>query len=112
MMPATRFDFIVDQGATFSRDLVLKSNPTTVMNLTGVTVSSARLKTSYDAPTATINLSTSITPLTGVIRIGLTAAQTAGLAAQKYVYDIKILLADGVTVVELLTGVFQVRPGV
>ena len=45
-------------------------------------------------------------------RIGLTAVQTAGLAAGKYVYDIKILLADGTTVVELLTGVFQVRPGV
>jgi len=111
-MPATRFDFIVDQGATFSRDLVLKSSPTTVMDLTGVTVTSARLKTSYDSPSVAINLSTSITPLTGVIRIGLTAGQTAGLVAQKYVYDIKITLADGTTVIELLTGVFQVRPGV
>lgn len=109
-MAAARYDFIIDQGATFSRDLVIKSDATTLKNITGWTPL-AVIKQTYADVSPVITITTSVITVGSIIKMGLTAAQTEGLAAGKYVYDLQVTLPD-TTVLKLITGVIQVNPGV
>lgn len=112
-MSACTWNILADEGATFSRIATWYSAPNTPVNLTGYTAK-MEIRTSTDAPTVTLELSTA----NGRISLG-GAAGTITLTAQaadmnfsgRYVYDLE-LTSGGGAVTRLAMGMIQVRPEV
>ena len=102
---------VIDQGATFSKQItVYETDGTTVQNLTGYTVA-AQLRKNYTSTAYTTINATNNAPTSGVIVMSLTAAQTAALKAGRYVYDLQITAADG-TVSRTIEGIITIKPEV
>ena len=102
---------IIDQGATFSKQItVYETDGTTIQNLTGYTVSS-QLRKNYTSTAYTTINATNNAPTSGVIVMSLTAVQTAALKAGRYVYDLQITAADG-TVSRTIEGIITIKPEV
>ena len=102
---------VIDQGATFSKQItVYETDGTTIQNLTGYTVSS-QLRKNYTSTAYTTINATNNAPTSGVIVMSLTAVQTAALKAGRYVYDLQITAADG-TVSRTIEGIITIKPEV
>lgn len=114
-MPAGRYSFTIEQGATFSRTITYRNSAGVAVNLTGYT---ARMKAkTADLATTILDLvdagasGSQINAITlggaaGTVTLALTPAQTAALAATTdfdLVYDLEIVSAGGV-VTRLLEG--------
>lgn len=114
-MPAGRYSFTIEQGATFSRTITYRNSAGVAVDLTGY---SARMKVkSADLATTILDLvntgatGSQINAITlggaaGTVTLALTPAQTAALAATTdfdLVYDLEIVSAGGV-VTRLLEG--------
>ena len=113
-MPAGVYNFTVEQGATWSRDLTIKNPDNTVMNLTGY---SARMQVrkDVDASSPLVELSTTngqivITPLLGKLTLSLSATQTASLS-KGGVYDLEIVSGGG-EVTRVIEGQFILKKNV
>ena len=101
----------IDQGSTFSKQItVYQTDGTTVQNLTGYTVASQVRKNYTSTNFVTIN-ATNNDPTNGVIVMSLTATDTVGMKAGRYVYDLQITAADG-TVSRTIEGVITIKPEV
>ncbi len=101
----------IDQGSTFSKQItVYQTDGITVQNLTGYTVASQVRKNYTSTNFVTIN-ATNNDPTNGVIVMSLTATQTAGMKAGRYVYDLQITAADG-TVSRTIEGIITIKPEV
>ena len=101
----------IDQGSTFSKQItVYQTDGTTVQNLTGYTVASQVRKNYTSTNFVTIN-ATNNDPTNGVIVMSLTATDTAGMKAGRYVYDLQITAADG-TVSRTIEGIITIKPEV
>ena len=109
-MPATRYDMIMEQGATFRRILTIKQNATDLLSLVGYTAR-AQMRVSYDAPAAAGVFSCTINTSDSTITVAMTADQTDAIAAGRYVYDLEMEDQSG-NVTKLMEGVIQLRPGV
>ena len=117
-MAAGRYDFVIEQGATFSRQITWKDTTGAAVNLTGYTIAAkVRRKTSDSQPV--IALTCTVTnAANGQFTISLTATQTAGLPVNNgndgeklllpCVYDIEAI--TGSTVYRLLEGVANISP--
>jgi hypothetical protein len=101
----------IDQGSTFSKQItVYQTDGVTVQDLTGYTVASQVRKNYTSTNFVTIN-ATSNSPTSGIIVMSLTATDTAGMKAGRYVYDLQITAADG-TVSRTIEGIITIKPEV
>jgi hypothetical protein len=110
---ATIKNLVIDQGTTFSLSITVSDANGNVLNLTGFTYR-AQLRKSYGATSYTAFTVTATDPADGEITISLTATQTSGLKAGRYVYDIEIVspVVDGSEVTRVLEGIITVTPEV
>jgi hypothetical protein len=105
---ASTANIVIDQGTTFSTNLVLTNDDGTNKDLSDYTVSS-QIRKSYYTNTYT-NFTTAKVDLEGEITLSLTATQTSALKAGRYVYDVEITSAA--ETVRVLEGIVTVTPEV
>jgi hypothetical protein len=114
-MSAAIYNATIDQGATFSLQVVYKDENGVAINLTGYTAA-LQVRQNYYDTTAVVSLSSpsngiTITGATGTINITMTAVQTGALDEGFYVYDLEITSSGGI-VTRLIQGQFTVSPEV
>ena len=86
---ATISNLVVDQGTTFSSIITITNQDGTPMDLTDYTVKS-QFRKSYQSSTA-INFTASIYDAgAGEVRLQLAPADTTGVRAGRYLYDIEL----------------------
>lgn len=119
-MAAGRYDLVIEQGATFSRQVTWQNQDGSAVNLTGYSIAGKiRRKTSDNQPI--ISFTTAITDAAnGIFTFSLTATQTASLpvnhgatAEKEYldcVYDIEATV--GSTKYRVIEGLARISPEV
>ena len=109
-MAAGTYNFILEQGATFSRILTLKEN-NSAMNLTNFSVAS-KMRSTHDTSTVAGTFTCTISDATGgVITMNMTPSTTGAIEEGMYVYDIEITSGAG-AVTRLMEGNITVNPEV
>ena len=109
-MSAGTYNFIIDQGATFTRQLTVKDNDS-AMDLTGYSVAS-KMRSTHDSSTVVGTFTCTISNASGgVITMNMTASTTAAIEEGMYVYDIEITSGAG-AVTRLMEGNITVNPEV
>ena len=109
-MSAGIYNFTLNQGATFTRQMTVKEN-NLPLNLTGYTAA-MQLRSTYDSPTVALSMTAAVVNATqGILSISATATATAALEEGIYVYDLEITTSAGV-VTRLLQGQVTVSPEV
>ena len=106
-MSAGRYNFEIEEGATFTRTITYTDNEDTAIDLAGSTVR-MQIRDNYAAADAVISLSTPNTGITlsnetGKFTITMTATQTESLGIKQGVYDIEVEYSNG-TVERILEG--------
>ena len=114
-MTAAIYNATIDQGATWTLQVVYKNDAGTPINLTGYTAA-LQVRQNYYDTTALLTLTSPsggivITGATGTIDITMTAVQTGSLDEGFYVYDLEITSSGGI-VTRLIQGQFTVSPEV
>ena len=114
MATAGIYNFIMDQGSTYTVQMVYQDPNGNPINLTGYTAK-MQLRLQYGDPVAALTLTTGgggivIDPLIGTINITATDEQTLALEPTFYVYDLDLI--DGGTITRLIQGQITVRPEV
>lgn len=109
-MAAVKYNFEIEQGTTFTKPMVWKSNGV-VVNLTGYTAR-MQIRSSIASDQVLLELTTEndrivITPLTGTITLKLDADTTAEIDWIKGVYDLEAVSADD-KVTRLLRGTVSI----
>jgi len=103
----------IDQGASFSSDVTVKDANNNAFNLTGYTAAAKMAKGYASTRTrTTITATISGDPTTGVVTLSMTAADTASLDAERYVYDLEITQTSTGTVTRVIEGIITVNPSV
>lgn len=109
-MAAGTYNFVLDQGATFTRQLTVKENGS-AMNLTGYSVAS-KMRSTHDTSTVAGTFTCTISNASGgIITISMTSSTTAAIEEGMYVYDLEITSSGG-TVTRLMEGSITVNPEV
>lgn len=113
-MPAGNYNIVCDQGSTFTRVLTWKNSNGTAVDLTNYTAR-MQVRTNYASSTSLLTLTTENGGITlggvaGTITLGASAASTAALAADTFVYDLEMITGSNVT--RLVEGTFEVTPEV
>ena len=109
-MAARTYNFIVEQGATFTRQLTVKENGS-AMNLTGYSVASL-MRSTHDSSTVVGTFTCTISNASGgIITMNMTASVTGAIEEGIYVYDLEIISGAGI-VTRLLQGEVTVNPEV
>ena len=109
-MAAGTYNFVLDQGATFTRQLTVKENGS-AMNLTGYSVAS-KMRSTHDTSTVAGTFTCTISNASGgIITISMTSSTTAAIEEGMYVYDLEITSSGG-TVTRLMEGSVTVNPEV
>lgn len=109
-MSAGIYNFTLNQGATFTRQMTVKEN-NSPLNLTGHTAA-MQLRSTYDSSTVALSMTAAVINATqGILSISATATATAALEEGIYVYDLEITTSAGV-VTRLLQGQVTVSPEV
>lgn len=107
-MGAAKYDFTIEQGATFSKTFTWKDSTKTAVNLTGYTARMSIKLTKDDTTAIKSLLSTGTSPnitlggVAGTIIVAMTATETAALNFDKALYDLEMV--NGVTITRLLEG--------
>lgn len=114
MATAGIYNFIMDQGSTYTVQMVYLDPNGNPIDLTGCTAK-MQLRLQYGDPTAALTLTTGgggivIDGPTGTINITATDEQTLVLEPTFYVYDLDII--DGSVITRLVQGQVTVRPEV
>lgn len=107
-MSAGKYDFTLEQGATFSRDIVYKDANGAIVNLTGYSAR-MQIRVFKDSSAALLSATTQNGKITvdgaaGKISVVIAPSDTNALDFDKAVYDLEIESASG-TVVRLLEGI-------
>ena len=109
-MAAGTYNFVLDQGATFTRQLTVKDDGT-VMNLTGYSVAS-KMRSTHDSSTVVGTFTCTISDASaGQITMQMTNSTTAAIEEGIYVYDLEITASSG-TVTRIMEGNITVNPEV
>ena len=107
---AGRYDFTLDQGATFSQVFQVTDASGTAITLSSYTVAMQGRRRHQDS-SVDASFTCAVTDAqNGKFTVSLTATQSAAIPANKYFYDIEI--TTGTTVTRLIEGTFEVYPEV
>jgi|TARA_R110002074_G_scaffold1229_3_gene7367 hypothetical protein len=110
-MSAGTYNLVVDQGSSFALDLIIKQSGA-ALNLTNYT-GRGQLRTSHSAGSTAASFTVTKTNASGgALKIELSPATTAGLAAGQYVYDLEIYTANNAIVKRILQGDLTLTPEV
>lgn len=121
-MTALTYDFTIEQGATFSRDIEIQDGNGDPIDLTGSTFA-AKLRSRYSesATLATFTCAIQGSAVLGILRMSLTAAQTSTIEVDDAdgpskqftygCYDLEWTKADA-SIVRLIEGVVKISPEV
>jgi len=104
---ATKANIVIDQGATFSTEILLTDDAGNTLDLSGYTGIS-QIRKSYTSSSST---SFSVTLNSGMVQLNLTSTQTAAITAGRYVYDV-FLTDSSNTVTRVVEGIVTVTPRV
>ena len=109
-MSAGTYNFILEQGATFNRQLTVKDDGS-VMDLTGYSVAS-KMRSTHDSSTVVGTFTCTISNATGgIITMSMTNSTTGAIEEGIYVYDLEMTSGGGV-VTRLMEGTVTVNPEV
>ena len=109
-MAAGTYNFIMEQGATFTRQLTVKEN-NSAMNLSGYSVASL-MRSTHDSSTVVGTFTCTISNASGgEITMSMTSSTSSAIEEGIYVYDIEIASGSG-TVTRLMEGEITVNPEV
>lgn len=108
---SAKYDFDMDQGATFSRMLTLKDDSGTVVDLTGNTFAGQIRTSALSGTIAGTFTFTIVNASGGQFNWKMTSTNTALLPAQQCVYDVEMTQADG-DVIRLLEGFVNIKSNV
>ena len=109
-MSAGTYNFILEQGATFNRQLTVKDDGS-AMNLTGYSVAS-KMRSTHDSSTVVGTFTCTISNATGgIITMSMTNSTTGAIEEGIYVYDLEMTSGTGV-VTRLMQGTVTVNPEV
>lgn len=86
----------IDAGATFSVEFAYTNEDGSVFDLTGYTAK-MQLRDMPTSPTVVLEVTPTLTILTGIIGVTISAAQTATLTNSRYVYAIELYGSGGYT---------------
>mgnify|MGYP003704253911 CR=1 FL=1 len=110
-MAAAYTELFLEQGTDFNTSITLDDVYGDPYDLTGVTAKS-QIKKSYYSANETAHFDITIyDPLSGVITMDISAANTSNIAAGRYVYDVVIKDSSN-KVTRVLEGVVNVIPQV
>lgn len=110
-MAAGVYDIVIDQGADFALQMVVRENGS-LRDLTGYSAR-AQLRERYGdaAPTASF-VCTVPNPAGGEVLMSMPNATTSGLTPGTYYYDLELYTSADAEVVRLLRGKARVTPEV
>jgi len=105
-MIAGKYNFVIEQGATFTRVLTWKDSTGTAVNLTGYTAR-MQLREITESGTVILSLTTensriSLGGSAGTVTLTILAADTTTMSPGSYVYDLELI--TGATVYRLVQG--------
>jgi len=104
-------NLVIDQGTTFQADIDVTDSAGDALNLSGYNAAGQMRKT-YASNTA-IDFTAGIqSEANGTVRISLSAAETHGIKAGRYVYDVEIKKTSTNEVTRIVEGQIEVTPGV
>lgn len=106
---AAKANIVVDQGTTFSTELLLEDDAGDPINLTGYSVQ-GQIRKWYTSSNVVSFVATVPTPTNGIIKLSLTANTTLGMDYGRYVYDV-ITVSSG-TVSRIVEGILTITPEV
>jgi hypothetical protein len=106
-MAAAKYDFEIDQGATFDKSFVWKNSSGVPINLTGYSAR-MQIRRAVSEDEVLIELTTNnsrinIISLQGVVRLKISPVDTAAMSWSRGVYDLELVAPDGY-VTRLLKG--------
>ena len=105
---ATKANLVIDQGSTFSTDLVLTDDNGDLLELSGYSAASQIRK--WYSSTNSVSFAATINSQEASINLFLSSNQTNSLTAGRYVYDVEI--NDGSTILRVVEGIITVTPNV
>jgi len=109
-MAAGTYNFILEQGATFNRQLTVQEN-NSALDLTGYTAR-AQMRSTHDSDSIALSFTVTVSDATnGILTMLASATSTASLTPGQYVYDVEIESSAG-SVTRLLQGTVTVNPEV
>jgi len=113
-MAAGKYNFVIEQGTTFTLELQYKDSNSVPVDLTGYT-GRMQIRPSIGSPTTYLTLSSSIqadgtgitfpTPVSGTINLYISAISSSQLTFDQGAYDLEI--ASGSVVTRLIQGNVQ-----
>ncbi len=108
---SAKYDFDMDQGATFNRALTLKDDSGTVVDISGCSFA-GQVRTTALSGTVAGTFTFEVTNATqGQFTWKMTSTNTALLPAQQCVYDVEMTQANN-DVVRLLEGFVNIKSNV
>lgn len=102
---AVRANLVINQGETFSNQILLQDEFGNDYDVSGYTCVAAMRK--YHGSANVVAFSTSIS--NGQCTIAMTAGETANVADGRWVYDVDIISASN-TVTRIVEGIITVKP--
>jgi hypothetical protein len=103
----------VDQGTSFTSDVTVKDANGNAFDLTGYTANAKMAKGFASTRTrTTITTTVAADATTGVVTLSLSSTVSAGLDAERYVYDLEITQTSSGNVTRVIEGIITVRPQV
>lgn len=104
---ATKANITIDQGASFSTEIILTDEAGNLLDLS-VYTGESQIRKSYTSSTAK---SFDVNLLDGIVTLSMAANTTATMTAGRYVYD--VILVDGANnVTRIVEGIVTVTPRV
>lgn len=107
---AVRANILIDQGADYSTVISMTDDDGNVISLSGYTGNSI-IKKTYSSSNVAATFNVSVNASLGQVTLSLTAAQTANIAAGRYVYDVKLIDGSNVAV-RIVEGIATISPKV
>ena len=105
-----KHDYSILTGETFDHTLLFTTLDGSIINLTGRTAR-CQIRENWDSPEITAEMTCTINPISGSIRLLIPAEETALIPIGRYVYDLKTTDVSGITRY-YIGGYFDVFPSV
>lgn len=99
----------IDQGTTYSATISVVDNTGSARDLSGYTARSQMRRSYYTTANTAFTVSID-NPSEGEIVLELTSAQTSGLKAGRYVYDVELVSNTTSSVERIVEGIVTVYP--